>query len=192
MNNPQNQTMEALLRVLPSTSATSLQNRVQKLSALFAFLIFCLIAWGAYSGTLGTWTLIILALPMVLFVAISWFVWKFGKDYVAGLIVYPHGIGNYYPMVGDGHKKEEILSFDEIQRLEMEETIEVHRMGRRIRKMNVYRIRILKRNSTTQDILSELIDLDPQQVIQFRKLGNLLVENGLLSDEQVDRSKMPV
>lgn len=184
--------MDALLRILPSTSATRMQNRVQKLSSLFAFLILCLILWGAYSGTLGLWTMIILSLPMILFMAISWFVWKFGKDYVAGLIIYPKGIGNYYPMVRDGKKKEEIFPFEEIQRLEMEETVEVHRMGRRIRKMNVYRIRILKHHSSSLEILSELIDLDPEQVIKFRKIGDLLVEKGLLPEEKVDRSKMPL
>jgi hypothetical protein len=161
-------------------------------SAVFAFLLVIFIIWAGMSRQISGWTIFILVFPVLLFSAVAWFVLRFGGDYVLGIRVYPYGIGTYFPLKNDPLRQEQIIRFEEIQRLDFEETLEVHRAGRRIKSINVYRIRVHRFGQEKPELLAEMLDLLPDQIIQFRCLPEFIANNNLLAPDQINKSLMPV
>jgi hypothetical protein len=180
-----------LFEIAPSPKDKNSHRGLGIISAVFALLLAVFILWAAFNRQIGIWTIVILSLPVLLFVAVSWFVLRFGGDYVLGIRVYPHGIGTFFPLKENPERKEPVVRFDEIQLLELEETLEVHRMGRRIKRINVYRLRVQRPGQEKTELLAEMIDLLPAQIMKFRQLPDFLIYNELLSAEKIDRSKMP-
>ncbi len=183
---------ELILEILPSPKSRNAQLWLGRISAIFALMLGIFILFAGLKGVLGTWTIVILIFPMLLFLSVSWFVRKFGVDYIAGLRIYSHGAGVFFPLIQAESRHEEIIPFSEVDLIEMEETLEVHRMGRRIKKVNVYRLKITKTGDGHAPLMIELTDLLPSQILVFRQIYQVLTEKNLLPPEKIDRSKMPM
>jgi hypothetical protein len=181
-----------LFEIAPSPKDRNSHLGLGIISAVFALLLAIFIIWSGVNGQIGTWTTVILSLPVLLFGAVSWFVLRFGVDYVLGVRVYPFGIGTFYPLKKDPERQEQIVRFEEIQRLEVEENLEVHRTGRRIKSINVYRIRVVKNGEVKPELLADMINLLPEQILKFRQLPDVLIKNQLLPAEKIDKSQMPL
>lgn len=179
-----------LFEITPSSRDKNKHRGLGILSGVFASLLGIFIVYSAMRGVIGTWTIIILTLPVLLFSAVSWFVLRFGGDYVVGVRVYPFGIGAYFPLAQEPERQEQIVSFERIKVLEFTEDIEVHRTGRSIKKINVYRIGVQLEGDEKAEVLVDMIDLLPEQILKFRQLPGLLIKNNLLSEDKIDRSKM--
>lgn len=177
--------------VMPSPKSRNANKGLGLLSAGFAILLLMFILWAAFTSMVGTWTIVILCLPMALFMAIAWFVLRFAGDYVSGILVFPEGISRYYPMRKEEFRQEEYTPFSAITLLEFEETLELHRVGRKVKRFNVYRIRIQTTQQETLRPYSEMLDLLPEQVIKFRQLPDFLLQHKLLDEERIDVNKMP-
>ena len=114
-----------LYQIDPSLKDRNHHRVLGVISALFAALLLTFIVLAAIGEKIGNWTIFILLLPVLLFAAVSWFVLRFGNDYVLGIRIYRHGIGVYFPLSKSPDRKEKLVLFDDIQRLEVEETVEV-------------------------------------------------------------------
>jgi len=180
-----------LFEIAPSSKDKNKHRGLGVISAVFASLLTVFIFMAGISGQIGTWTIVILVFPVLLFTAVAWFVIRFGGDYVLGIRVYPYGIGTFFPLKNDLDLQEQIIRFDEIRMIEFEEKQEVHRTGRRIKQIIVYSIRVLRNGKEKPELLADLIDLLPEQVLLFRQLPGFLVSNHLLTADQVDKSRMP-
>jgi hypothetical protein len=180
-----------LFEISPSSKDKNKHLGLGIVSAFFATLLALFIIWSGINGQIGTWTIIILSLPVVLFAAVSWFVMQFGGDYVLGVRVYPQKIGTYYPLRKDPGRQEQNVLFSAIRMLEFEENLEVHRTGRQIKKINVYRIRVLRNGEDKPELLADMIDLYPEQILKFRQLPGFLIKNNLLPSEKIDTRQMP-
>jgi hypothetical protein len=180
-----------LYEIHPSPNDKNAHKGLGTLSALFAVILGIFIIWSALDGKLSTWTIIILCLPVILFSAIAWFVLRFRKIQFSGIRVYPDGIDVYFPMLETGKQPLERIRFDEIRLLDFEENVELHRMGRRVKRFNVYRIQVMKIGKENLEPFQELVDLKPDQILKFRQLPHFLVSNELLEPEKIDTKKMP-
>jgi hypothetical protein len=180
-----------LFEITPSSKDKNKHLGLGIVSAVFAVLLAAFVAWSGINGQISTWTIVILSLPVLLFAAVSWFVLKFGEDYVLGVRVYPQRIGTFFPLKKDPGKQERNISFEEIKTLEFEENLEVHRTGRRIKRINVYRIRVIRNGEEKPELLADMIDLLPDQILKFRQLPEFLVKSELLPYEKVDTRQMP-
>jgi hypothetical protein len=161
------------------------------LSGLLALLVLVLILWAIVNRSLGTWTLILLALPMLVFARIAWFVLRYGKEYIAGIRVYPEGLRLFFPLKKGAGQVGEICRFCDIHLLEFEETVEIHRAGRKLKNFNVYRIRLIKDADENLSVFLEMVDLLPDQVLKFRQLPEFIRSLGLLEEQRIDTRKMP-
>jgi hypothetical protein len=150
-----------LFEISPSLKNRNAHRGLGILSAVFAFMLAVFILWAGISGLIGTWTIIILALPALLFASVSFFVLRFGNDYVFGVRVYSFGIGTYFPLKKNPEEQERIIGFKDIRMLEFEENMEVHRTGRQIKQFNVYRINVLRNDAETKELLADMTDLLP-------------------------------
>ena len=179
-----------LFEIAPSSKDKNALRGLGIISAVFAALLSVFIFWSGISGQIGVWTIVILFFPVLLFASVSWFVLRFGGDYVLGIRVYPHGIGTFFPLKKNPEGQEQIIRFDEIQLLELEENVEVHRTGRSIKRINVYRIRVHRKDQKEPELLADMIDLLPAQILKFRQLPGFLINNQLLSSGKIDKSRV--
>ncbi|NVO20788.1 MAG: hypothetical protein HXX13_13890 [Bacteroidetes bacterium] len=180
-----------LYEINPSPKSTRAHQGLGFVSATFASFLLIIMIWGGFSHSLGTWTLLIMTLPLLLFSAVSWFVLKFGGDYVMGTRVYSSSIACYYPAQRDPLKQEKILRFEDISQLFLEEDLELHRTGRRIKPIQVYRIHITKHGEDKPELFIEMLNILTDQVLKFRQLPDFLIKNNLMPSDKIDLSKMP-
>lgn len=180
-----------LFEIAPTRGSRNSHRSLGITAALFALLLSTFILWNIVTGLIGTWTIIFLVLVVLLFAVVSWFVLRFGKDYVTGIHIYVDGLAAFYPLVKDPERREKFIPFSEVERIEISENLEVHRTGRRIRKFDVYRLSVWRKGAKEPELLADMVDLAPGQVLAFRKIPGLLEQNRLLQPDQIDRSKMP-
>jgi len=180
-----------LFEIAPTRGSRNSHRSLGITAALFALLLSTFILWNVVLGLIGTWTIIFLVLAVLLFAVVSWIVLRFGKDYVTGIRIYVDGLAAFYPLVKDPERREKFIPFSEVERVEISENLEVHRTGRRIRKFDVYRLSVWRKGAKEPELLADMVDLTPGQVLAFRKIPGLLEQNRLLQPDQIDRSKMP-
>ena len=180
-----------LFEIAPSSKTKNSHRGLGIISAVFALLLAVFIIWAGINGQIEIWTIIILSFPVLLFAAVSWFVLRFGEDYVLGIRIYQHGIGTFFPLKKDPEHQEQIVMFGEIELLAIEENLEVHRVGRRIERINVYRIRVQRKGQEKTELQAEMLNLLPEQILKFRQIPDFLIKNQLLPTEKIDRSQMP-
>lgn len=179
-----------MFEICPSAREKNSQNGLGLISAVFAVALAIFIIWASLENVIGLWTALILCLPVALFIATSRFVFKYGKDYIMGLRIYPRGVGTYFPLQKDPDKMEVFVPFSDIEEMAIEENLEVHRTGRRIKRVNVYRIWIRKTGEEKITVFSEMTNLHPDMILKFRQLPSYILNNDLLPSDKLDLSKM--
>lgn len=160
------------------------------LSSAFAILLLCFVLYAGVTGKIGLWAIILLSASVLLFSTIAAVVFHLGKQYLFGIRIYEDGIGLYHPLRAIQERPEFFTPFREIDLLELEETLELHRAGRRIKRLNVYRVRITKPGRPVE-LFAEMIGLMSSEILKFRRLPDFLVENNLLPEDKIDREKLP-
>jgi hypothetical protein len=126
---------------------------------------------------------------IALFSAIAFVIFYLGREYLFGIRIYQEGIGLYHPLKTIQENPAYFTPFTDIELLELDEAIELHRTGRKLKRFNVYRIRIRKPGSQLE-LLAEMTGLMPSEINKFRQLPDILVENQLLPEAKINRQKL--
>jgi len=176
-----------LYEIWPSPKEKKSPRLLGFISAFFALLLLAFILWAAINGKIGTWTIVILSFPVLFLALVSRFAFKVENNLEAGIIATEEGIGITVAsgLMGD------LIKYQDIDMIEFEENLELHRTGKRIRRFNVYRVRVQKKGQASKELLAEMIDLLPEQILKFRHFPDFLIKNGLIPRERMDTSKLP-
>ncbi len=176
---------DILYEIPPSFSGKVSHLGLGLVSAVFGLLIAGFIGWSALYGTLSGLTLIILSLPALFFMAVSWFVLRFGVDYVQGIRIYSTGLAVCFPMKRNPGKTEKLRSFSDLRHLYFEETMEIHRVGNRVKEIRIYRIQAETTGREEKELLIELLNLPVRDVLKFREFPGFLVKQQLFLSDHI-------
>lgn len=179
-----------LFEIQPSESERRSQSLLGYLSASFASLLFCFVLFAGITGKIGVWAIILTGASVLLFLAIAVVVFHLGKEYLFGIRIYEDGIGLYHPLKKAQEHPDFFVPYTVIELLELEEKLELHRTGRRVKRFHVYRIHIRKAGRESE-LFAEMTGLMSSEMLKFRQLPDFLAENKLLTDDRIDREKLP-